>query len=251
MKIFKVYKTMKQKLLFILALTIATALNVSAQTPGKIAGEIKDKTGKGIGAATIMLMRAKDSGLVKTEVSNNNGGYEFRQVKPGNFFIRVTAINMKPAATGMITVADGQSVTAPGVALSPADKALQAVTVTSKKPMIEVRADKTIVNVEGTINAVGNDGLELLRKSPGVMIDKDDNISLAGKTGVKIYIDGKPSPLSGTDLSAYLKSMQSSQIESIEIITNPSAKYEAEGNAGIINIKLKKNLAIGTNGSVK
>ncbi|HMC99044.1 MAG TPA: TonB-dependent receptor [Ferruginibacter sp.] len=241
---------MKQKLLFILALTIATALNVSAQTPGKIAGEIKDKTGKGIGAATIMLMRAKDSGLVKTEVSNNNGGYEFRQVKPGNFFIRVTAINMKPAATGMITVADGQSVTAPGVALSPADKALQAVTVTSKKPMIEVRADKTIVNVEGTINAVGNDGLELLRKSPGVMIDKDDNISLAGKTGVKIYIDGKPSPLSGTDLSAYLKSMQSSQIESIEIITNPSAKYEAEGNAGIINIKLKKNLAIGTNGSV-
>ncbi|MCY7291996.1 MAG: TonB-dependent receptor, partial [Ferruginibacter sp.] len=113
-----------------------------------------------------------------------------------------------------------------------------------------VRADKTILNVEGTINAVGNDALELLRKSPGVMVDKDDNLSLSGKNGVQVYIDGKPSPLSGTDLSNYLKSIQSTQIESIELITNPSAKYEAAGNAGIINIKFKKNKSLGTNGSV-
>ncbi len=106
-----------------------------------------------------------------------------------------------------------------------------------------------ILNVEGTINAVGNDALELLRKSPGVMVDKDDNISLAGKNGVQVYIDGKPSPLSGPDLANFLKSTQSSQIESIEIITNPSAKYEAAGNAGIINIRLKKNKSFGTNGS--
>ena len=82
------------------------------------------------------------------------------------------------------------------------------------------------------------------------MIDKDDNISLAGKNGVQVYIDGKPSPLSGTDLANFLKSLQSAQIEAIEIITNPSAKYEAAGNAGIINIKLKKNKSFGTNGSV-
>src|SRR6185503_17215935 len=113
-----------------------------------------------------------------------------------------------------------------------------------------VTADKMILNVEGTINATGNDALELLRKSPGVMVDKDDNISLAGKNGVRIYIDGKPSPLSGTDLSTQLKSMQSAQIEAIEIITNPSAKYDAAGNAGFINIRLKKNKAFGTNGSV-
>ncbi|HWR32806.1 MAG TPA: outer membrane beta-barrel family protein, partial [Chitinophagaceae bacterium] len=127
---------------------------------------------------------------------------------------------------------------------------LKAVTVSSKKPMVEVKADKTILNVEGTINATGNDALELLRKSPGVMVDKDDNISLAGKNGVRIYVDGKPTPLSGSDLSNYLKSLQSAQIEAIEIITNPSAKYDAEGNAGIINIRLKKNKAFGTNGSV-
>jgi iron complex outermembrane recepter protein len=107
-----------------------------------------------------------------------------------------------------------------------------------------------VVNVEGTINAVGSDALELIRKSPGVAVDKDDNIQMSGKSGVQIYIDGKPSPLTGEDLANYLKSLQSAQMDAIELITNPSAKYEAAGNAGIINIKLKKNKNLGTNGSV-
>src|SRR6185503_7394924 len=88
------------------------------------------------------------------------------------------------------------------------------------------------------------------RKSPGVMLDKDDNISLSGKNGVQVYIDGRVTPLSGTDLATYLKTLQSSQVEAIELITNPSAKYDAAGNAGIINIRLKKNKSLGTNGSV-
>jgi len=116
--------------------------------------------------------------------------------------------------------------------------------------MVEVKADRTILNVEGTINATGSDALELLRKAPGVTVDKDDNLSLSGKNGVQVYIDGKQTPLTGADLANYLKSLQSSQIESFEIITNPSAKYEAAGNAGIINIRLKKNKAYGFNGSV-
>src|SRR5690606_34293691 len=128
--------------------------------------------------------------------------------------------------------------------------ALEGVVITSQKPIIEVRADKTILNVEGTINAQGQDAFELLRKSPGVIIDKDDNMSLAGKNGVQVFIDGIPSPLAVADLANYLKSMQASQIEAVELITNPSAKYEAAGNAGIINIKLKKNKSFGTNGSV-
>src|SRR5205085_11969013 len=127
----------------------------------------------------------------------------------------------------------------PYMQLAKAGANIQGVTVTSQKPMIEVKADKTILNVEGTINAVGYDALELLRRSPGVMIDKDDNVSLAGKNGVQVFIDGKPSPLAGADLANFLKSLQSAQIEAIEIITNPSAKYEAAGNAGIINIRLK------------
>ena len=197
-----------------------------------------------------MLYRAKDSGLVKTEVSDKNGNYKIEPVKPGTYFIRTSMVGMQKTSSPLITVKEGETVTGPSITLKPADKSLQGVTVTSAKPMVEVKADKMIVNVEGTINAVGNDALELLRKSPGVMVDKDENITLAGKNGVQIYIDGKPSPLSGADLASYLKSMQSSQIEAIEIITNPSAKYEAAGNAGIINIKLKKNKTLGTNGSV-
>ena len=97
---------------------------------------------------------------------------------------------------------------------------------------------------------MGQDALELLRKSPGVLVDKDDNISLSGKNGVQVYIDGRPLLFRERILSDYLKTIQSSQIEAIEIITNPSAKYDAAGNAGIINIRLKKNKSFGTNGSV-
>ncbi|HVU94752.1 MAG TPA: outer membrane beta-barrel family protein [Puia sp.] len=127
---------------------------------------------------------------------------------------------------------------------------LKAITVNGRKPPVEVKADRTIVNVEGTINSVGQDALELLRKSPGVMVDKDNNISLSGKNGVKLYVDGRQVPLNGSDLADYLKTLQSSQIESIELISNPSAKYDASGNAGIINIRLKRNRSFGNNGSI-
>jgi iron complex outermembrane recepter protein len=239
---------MKHKLLLNTLALLSVTMNTLAQNPARITGETRDNTGRGLNAS-VMLYRAKDSVLVKTEVSKSNGTYEFKPVIPGNYFITSNALGMKSASSVTLSVKEGQSLPVPALVLQPLGKNLEGVTVSSKKPMVEVKADKTIVNVEGTINAVGNDGLELLRKSPGVMVDKDDNLSLSGKNGVKVYIDGKPSPLSGTDLSNYLKSLQSAQIESIEIITNPSAKYEAAGNAGIINIRLKKNLTVGTNGS--
>jgi len=241
---------MKQKLLLLAAVALLFAFQVKAQTPSKITGQVKDATGKAVVAATVMLHNAKDSSLAKTAITNTAGVFEIPAAKPGSYFITVTATGMTKKASALIEVKENETATVAPITLSPATQSLQEVTVTSKKPMVEVRADKTILNVEGTINAVGNDALELLRKSPGVMVDKDDNLSLAGKNGVQVYIDGKPSPLTGADLANYLKSMQSSQIESIELITNPSAKYEAAGNAGIINIKLKKNKSFGTNGSV-
>ena len=241
---------MKQKLLLSAVITLFSFLGASAQNNAKITGQVKDANGTAVNAATIMLLRAKDSVLVKTEVADKSGNYKFEPVKPGSYFITTSNVGMKKTSSAVITVKEGESFLAPMITLVPAEKNLQGVTVTNTKPMVEVKADKMIVNVEGTINAVGNDALELLRKSPGVMVDKDDNLSLAGKNGVQVYIDGKPSPLTGADLASYLKSLQSSQIESIEIITNPSAKYEAAGNGGIINIKLKKNKALGTNGSI-
>jgi len=241
---------MKQKLLLFTAVILLSAYQLKAQNTSKITGQIKDNNGAPVAAATVVLHNAKDSALVKTAVSNNTGSYELIAIKPGSYFITTSVTGMLKAASAIIEVKENETTTVGAITLKPAAKSLQAVTVTSQKPMIEVRADKTILNVEGTINAVGNDALELLRKSPGVMVDKDDNLSLAGKNGVQVFIDGKPSPLSGSDLANYLKSLQSAQIEAIEIITNPSAKYEAAGNAGIINIKLKKNKSFGTNGSV-
>jgi len=240
---------MKHQLLLIAAILLC-ALQSKAQDFSKITGQLKDASGNTVAGATLILHKAKDSALVKTAISNASGNYELLNVKAGNYFISSIASGMQKANTAVFEIRENETAAAPAIILKPAEKSLAGVTVTSQKPIVEVRADKMIVNVEGTINAVGNDALELLRKSPGVMVDKDDNLSLSGKNGVQVYIDGKPSPLSGADLANYLKSMQSSQIESIELITNPSAKYEAAGNAGIINIKLKKNKSFGTNGSV-
>ncbi len=213
----------------------------------KISGVVKDQQGKSLEKTTVSLLRAKDSSVVKLAVTGSNGQYSF-SAGAGSYLVSATHVGFARIYSNKFDV--NGDVTVPEITMSNAAGNLAGVTVVAERPIIEVRADKTIVNVEGTINAVGNDALELLRRSPGVTIDKDDNVSLAGKNGVQVYIDGKPSPLSGTDLANYLKSMQSTQIESIEIITNPSAKYEAAGNAGIINIRLKKNKTIGTNGSV-
>jgi iron complex outermembrane receptor protein len=234
---------MRKQIVF-LALTILFASVVSAQ---KVTGIVRDPEGKGLAKTTVSLLRAKDSSVVKLAVTDNDGKFTIEST-PGKYLVGVTHVGFLPYRSIVFDLSTDQNL--PDFSLVKSEGALQGVTVSSKRPMIEVKADKMVVNVEGTINAVGNDALELLRKSPGVLIDKDDNISLSGKNGVRIYIDGKPSPLGGSDLAAYLKSLQSSQIEAIELITAPGAKYEAAGNAGIINIRLKKNKAYGTNGSV-
>ena len=212
-----------------------TAVAAQAQ---HIKGTAKDAQGAPLNGATITLFKAKDTSIVKLAVARD-GVYSFTDVKEGEYRVGATHVGYGSKLSTPFIVA-APEVTAPELLLTKASADLSGITVTAKKPMVEVKADKTILNVEGTINATGNDALELLRKAPGVTLDKDDNISLAGKNGVQVYIDGKPSPLSGADLTAYLKSTQSAQIESIEIITNPSAKYDAAGNAGIINIRLKK-----------
>lgn len=236
---------MKRMLTGLLGLILT--LSTQAQS---IKGMVKDENGKPLAAANTTLHRAADSSLVKFTVTNTEGNYEFSGIGEGNYYVQFTHVGHETAKTAVFSHKNSGESQVPVLTMQKQGTSLQNVTVVARKPMIEVKADKMVVNVEGTINAVGNDALELLRKSPGVQLDKDDNISLSGKNGVQVYIDGKPSPLSGADLTAYLKSMQSSQIETIEIITNPSAKYDAAGNAGIINIRLKKNKSFGTNGSM-
>ena len=229
-------------------LLLLTAISLSTHAQ-QINGLTKDENGTPLSGATISLIKATDSSVIKLAVTKGDGAYSFTGIKEGNYRTKASHVGHAPAfsASFSFTSAD---VTVPDLRLSKTSATLATVTVTSQKPMVEVKADKTILNVEGTINAVGSNALELLRKSPGVLLDKDDNISLAGKNGVQVYIDGRVTPLSGADLANYLKTLQSSQIEAIELITNPSAKYDAAGNAGIINIRLKKNKSLGTNGSV-
>jgi hypothetical protein len=228
-------------LLFVMLVSVANAQTIS--------GVVKDDAGAPLNGATVALVKAKDTAVVKLAVASSTGSYEFNGIQQGDYRIMVSHVGHNAALSSSFSV-NGTNVTAPAVVATKAAADLTGITVTARRPMVEVRADKTVLNVEGTINAAGSDALELLRKSPGVTVDKDENLTVNGKNGVQVYVDGRPTPLSGSDLANFLKSTQSSQVEAIEIITNPSAKYEAAGNAGIINIRLKKNKAFGTNGSV-
>ncbi|MBN9379365.1 MAG: TonB-dependent receptor [Chitinophagaceae bacterium] len=233
-----------------LTLLLISCLTCALVRAQQINGTSQDDQGRPLAGSSIALKKSKDSSVVKLGVSNASGKYEFKDIPAGNYFINISHVGYTPQNTATFAVSGEGTTNAPVISLIKAAADLKEVVITSRKPVVEVKADKIVLNVEGSVNAVGQDALELLRKSPGVTVDKDNNLSVSGKNGVQVFIDGRPTPLSGTDLAEYLKTIQSSSIESIEIISNPSAKYEAAGNAGIINIRLKKNKSFGTNGTV-
>lgn len=233
------------------AATIAIVCTSSAYAQStKVTGLITDKKGTPVDLAGVYLLNTADSSIVKSELSDAAGKFEIVANKGGSYLLRVSSVGYTTTYSTAFMVSDNTTFSAPTIQLATTTKELETVAVTAKKPTIEVKSDKVVFNVENSINATGSNAMELLQKSPGVMVDNNDNISMKGKSGVRIYIDGKMSQLDAKDLAAYLKSINSNDIESIEMISNPSAKYDASGNAGIINIKLKKNKKIGTNGSV-
>jgi iron complex outermembrane recepter protein len=240
---------MKRKIFTLTTAIFCIALQAMAQAPSKISGTVTDNKNNPLKAITISLLNAKDSSLVKADVTDAAGKFDIATTKAGDFLLKFSGIGHETKYSKNYTITDGQTINADAISLAEASKNLQGVTVVSKKPMIEVKADKTVFNVEQSINAQGSDALELLRKSPGVQVDNNDNISMKGKTGVRVYVDGKMMQLDTKALAAYLKSINSNDIEAIEMISNPSAKYDASGNAGIVNIRLKKNKKFGTNGS--
>src|ERR1700737_1434164 len=162
----------------------------------QVSGFVKDEQGKPLDGVSVILKKAKDSAIVKISLSNAAGKYEYASLADGSYFINVVHIGYAPANSARFNV-QGNNTVIPDLSLGSNTKALGEVVVTSKKPMIEVKADKIILNVEGSINAGGQNALELLRKSPGVLLDKDDNLSLSGKNGVQVYIDGRKTPISG------------------------------------------------------
>lgn len=220
------------------------------QTDGQVSGTVVDGSQKTIESSTITLLRAKDSSVAKISVADKNGKFEFDKIVDGKYFVSVSAVGHEKGYSELFAITPQQNVVAlKAIQLVPLTKSLDAVTVVAKKPLVEQKLDRTIVNVEASITNVGASALEVLEKSPGISIDKDGNISLKGKDGVMVFIDGRPTHLSGTDLANLLHSMNANQLDQIEIMTNPPAKYDAAGNAGIINIKTKKSKQYGYNGS--
>jgi len=215
-----------------------------------ISGKIIDVNEAGVAFATVVLFNANDSSMVKAIVSDGDGMFSFSQVGKGEYNVQASFVGYEPSTSNTFSVNDKSNFKLPPLKLIENAQQLDDVVVAVKRPIIEVQPDKTVFNVEGSINAKGNTALELLRKSPGVVVDNNDGLILQGKSGVQVYIDGKRSPLSSDDLAVFLSNLQSDQIDAIEVITNPSSKYDAEGNAGIINIRLIKDKSVGTNGSV-
>ncbi len=253
----EISQTMKSiitKTLYILLLLVASTSILVAQTTQpatKISGVLLDEQGKPMDYATVSLLKAQDSTIVKGTLSNEAGTYAFDHVKSGSYVIKATVVGYQKAASAAFTVTDTTSkVTAPVLKLLPTTHNLNAVSIISSKPLIERKTDRTVMNVENSVLAAGNSAMDILERAPGVSVDKDDNISLKGKQGVTVMINDKLTYLTSAQLATLLRSTDGTTIQSIEIITNPSAKYDAAGNSGIINIKLKKNKQAGTNGSV-
>ncbi|NCD69506.1 outer membrane beta-barrel family protein [Mucilaginibacter agri] len=214
----------------------------------KVSGSLVNEQGKPADFATVSLLKAKDSVVVKGGLSNESGAYSFAGIRPGNYVIKATMVGYQKGLTP-ITVG-AVNVIVPVIKMLPASKTLSAVNIVATKPLIERRSDRTVVNVENSVLAAGNSAMEILEKAPGVSVDKDDNISLNGKQGVTVMINDKLTYLSAAQLATLLRSTDGNTIQSLEIISNPSAKYDAAGNSGIINIKLKKNRESGTNGNL-
>jgi hypothetical protein len=226
---------------------------VSAQeAKGRIGITILSPENTPLEGATAELLRSKDSVLVKTSLSDKSGVAIFEQVKPGEYLLRTTMVNHTASYSAPFTIgSDNLTVTLSSIVLSPAPSGqLQNVTVTGRKPFIQKLTDRIVVNVENSIVSAGSSALDVLERSPGVTVDGNDAISLRGRAGVIIFIDGKPSPMTGADLANYLRGLPVNAIERIEIITNPSAKYDAAGNSGIIDIRMKKDQRLGTNGTL-
>ncbi len=234
---------------FTLLLTMLIGVQAMAQEPAKISGQVRDAAGSPLAQATIMVMKAADSTLSKTAITDKAGVFSAESLKASTYYVVVSTVGMSDWQSDLIKIAAGEHYKLPVVSLKAVSNELESVVVSRRKPMIEVSADKTVFNVENSIVAQGSDALEMLSKTPGVQVDNNDNISMKGKTGVKIYVDGRLQQIGGKDLADYLRTINSNDIQSIEMISNPSAKYDASGNAGVINIKLKKNKNYGTNGS--
>jgi len=237
-------------LLTVMVLITLSSFSQTQTKSGNVNGRVEDASKSAIPSASVSLLRSKDSSLVKMTVTTKEGRYEFENIQEGKYLLSISAVGFAPFLSKHIQLTGDATTEVETFSLTIQSKDLKAATVVARRPLVEHKLDRMIVNVEAAVTNVGANALEVLEKSPGITIDKDGNISLKGRAGVQVYIDGRPSYLSGADLANLLRNMNASQLDQIEIMTNPPAKYDAAGNSGVINIKTKKTKAMGYNGSL-
>lgn len=241
------------KKLFLLFIGVLNILLMMAQAPsrGKFTVSILTEQNSPVENVTVQLLRSKDSALVKVAISDKAGLAEFENIRFGSYILKASMVNhVTKYSTPFSLSADQPELQLPSIAMQRSSGELKEVVVAAKKPFIQKLTDRIVVNVDNSIVNAGSSAFDVLERSPGVQIDPNDNISLRGRAGVIIMIDGKITPMTGQDLVNMLRGLPSSSIESIHIITNPSAKYDAAGNSGIIDIRMKKDQRLGTNGTL-
>jgi outer membrane receptor protein involved in Fe transport len=236
----------------ILLLTIfLTSLNLSfAQTKGKIQGIVVDNsTNKPIESVAVRIM--KDSSVVKGAATDSEGKFILDNVQFGTYDISISYVGYKDnIIKNLIIDTKNPNIDVGTVKLKSDSYSTEEIKVESEKSAIELTADKKVFDVEKSLPTNGGNAIDVLKKLPSVSVDADGNISLRGSQNVKILLNGKPAGLDGQNRTNILEQIPANQISNVELITNPGAKYEAEGTSGIINIVLKKNDALGYNGNV-
>lgn len=238
-------KSAKQLLYFFVLFTTI----LQAQTGGKIQGNLKSSSSEPIETLVVTLLSSSDNSIVKTTLTELNGSFEFTNVAENSYIIFIDDLAYKTYKSEVFSIQQN-TLALPTILIEKQDvNKLEEVTIERKKAFVENKIDRTVVNVEAMISAAGSDAMDVLEKSPGILIDQNGTITYKGKSGVAVFIDDKPTNLSGTELEAYLKSLPAETLNQIEFMTNPPAKYDAAGSAGIINIKTKKSKVKGFNGS--
>jgi hypothetical protein len=223
-----------------------------AQSNTRISGVVHDAHGTKLPYANIFLYTAVDSVFQKAVAADAEAHFTMEDVMQGTFFIKVSAVGYKDYFSPRFVLnGDIPHIHLKDIYLTEQATELLGVQVTARKPFIEQHLDKMVLNVENSISSSGSTALEILEKAPGVAVDRQsDQIRIRNKSGVVIMIDGKIVPMTAEALSQYLNNLNSEQIATIEVITNPSSRFDAAGNAGIINIKLKKSQNYGTSGTI-
>jgi outer membrane receptor protein involved in Fe transport len=236
------------KHLLTLCLAAAPLLLAQAQTPGQVTGQLRDERQQALPFATVLLQPLPDTTAVRAAQSGADGRYAFAGVGPGRYRLVVLQLGyQRHVAAPFELTAARPSAQLPAVQLLPTAHRLQAVEVVGQKPLLEMQNGKLVVNVAARPTAAGGTALEALQKVPGLLV-MGNRLSLAGREGVSILLDGRTTHY--TDVVSVLKDFPSSNIERIEVLTQPGAAYDAAGSAGIINIILKKNTNLGTNGTL-